>query len=280
MKDLLSPKMDFIFKQIFGNEKHPNILISFLNAVLEPRSKVSSVIIKDRVLEKEYITNKYSILDVRAETEKGEKINIEIQRSDQKNIIERSMYHASKMYSEDLLSGEDYSNLKRSICINIIDFNYFEDKRYHRGMVHKDIETNEIISDLIEIHFIELKKFKKDNIDNMLDCWIEFINNPQSKIIREIEFRDNVVKEAKDELIKISMNDEQRTLYRLREKAMNDEISALNTAKEKGIKEGIKKERINLAINLINKGIENDFIVEVTRLSEKEINTLRNNCKK
>lgn len=29
MTYLLSPKIDFVFKRIFGNEKHPGILISF-----------------------------------------------------------------------------------------------------------------------------------------------------------------------------------------------------------------------------------------------------------
>ncbi|MFI3211282.1 MAG: PD-(D/E)XK nuclease family transposase, partial [Peptostreptococcaceae bacterium] len=46
MNVLLSPKMDFIFKQIFGNEKHPNILISFLNAILEPSKEIVSVELK------------------------------------------------------------------------------------------------------------------------------------------------------------------------------------------------------------------------------------------
>ena len=31
MKGLLDPKMDFVFKNIFGSEKNPKILISFLN---------------------------------------------------------------------------------------------------------------------------------------------------------------------------------------------------------------------------------------------------------
>ncbi|MFL7795586.1 Rpn family recombination-promoting nuclease/putative transposase, partial [Clostridium chauvoei] len=39
---LLNPKVDFIFKKIFGSEKHPNILISFLNAVMKPADKIVS----------------------------------------------------------------------------------------------------------------------------------------------------------------------------------------------------------------------------------------------
>lgn len=43
MKGLLDPKVDFVFKNIFGSPKHPRILISFLNAILKPINKITSV---------------------------------------------------------------------------------------------------------------------------------------------------------------------------------------------------------------------------------------------
>ena len=37
----INPTNDYAFKRIFGNEKHPQVLISFLNAVLDfpPKTK-------------------------------------------------------------------------------------------------------------------------------------------------------------------------------------------------------------------------------------------------
>ena len=49
---LLPPKMDFVFKRIFGNENRPNVLISFLNAVLTPVDPIKSVRLKDTTIEK------------------------------------------------------------------------------------------------------------------------------------------------------------------------------------------------------------------------------------
>lgn len=57
---LLPPKMDFVFKKIFGNENHPNILISFLNAVLNPIDPIKSVTLQDTTIEKEYLTDKWA----------------------------------------------------------------------------------------------------------------------------------------------------------------------------------------------------------------------------
>ena len=39
---LLNPKIDFVFKKIFGSEKHPRVLISFLNAILKPINPIRS----------------------------------------------------------------------------------------------------------------------------------------------------------------------------------------------------------------------------------------------
>ena len=124
MRGLLDPKMDFVFKNIFGSEKHPNILISFLNATLKPKDLITEVEIKNTDLNKGYIEDKFSRLDVKAMTSNNEIINIEIQLKNEYNMIKRSLYYWSKLYSEQLNEGEDYSVLKRTICINILNFKY------------------------------------------------------------------------------------------------------------------------------------------------------------
>lgn len=67
---LLSPKVDFVFKKIFGNEQHPEILISFLNAVIQSDDPIKSVEIKNTDIEKEYLNAKFSRLDIRALTDR------------------------------------------------------------------------------------------------------------------------------------------------------------------------------------------------------------------
>ena len=124
MKGLLDPKMDFVFKNIFGSEKNPKILISFLNATLKPKDLITSVEIKNTDINKNYIEDKFSRLDVKAKTSNDEIINIEIQLKNEYNMIKRSLYYWSKLYSEQLGEGQDYSVLKRTICINILNFKY------------------------------------------------------------------------------------------------------------------------------------------------------------
>ena len=261
MRGLLDPKMDFVFKNIFGSEKHPNILISFLNATLKPKDLITEVEIKNTDLNKGYIEDKFSRLDVKATTSNNEIINIEIQLKNEYNMIKRSLYYWSKLYSEQLNEGEDYSLLKRTICINILNFKYLKTRMFHSVYRMKEIHTNEELSDIQEIHFIEIPKLEDGSDEkDMLVAWIEFLKNPESEKVRSLEMSVDEIREAKDELIKMSNDDTQRELYEMRAKTLRDKISALNEAERKGIKkgreEGEKNKAIEIAKSLINLGLD------------------------
>ena len=305
---LLNPKVDFIFKKIFGSENHPNILISFLNAVMKPVDKIVSVVINNTEITKDFLEDKFSRLDVKATTNKGELINIEIQiwkhykethlpyalqmskRPCQIKdlecllMIKRSLYYWSKLYEEQLSEGDKYETLSRTVCINILDFKYLNNDRFHNGYRLKEIETNEELTDIQEIHFIEIPKLKDldedanvDTID-MLEAWIQFLKDPESNVVRKLEFSKKEIKEAKDELYRLSRDKKELELYNLREKSFYDKISALSNAEEKGREQGLEEgkllERINIAKNLLDV-LDNETISLKTGLSVQEIEKLR-----
>ena len=285
MRGLLDPKMDFVFKNIFGSEKHPNILISFLNATLKPKDLITEVEIKNTDLNKGYIEDKFSRLDVKATTSNNEIINIEIQLKNEYNMIKRSLYYWSKLYSEQLNEGEDYSVLKRTICINILNFKYLKTRKFHSGYRLKEIYSNEELTNVAEIHFIEIPKLEEGSDENdMLVAWIEFLKNPESEKVRSLEMSVEEIREAKDELIKMSNDDTQRELYEMRAKTLRDKISALNEAERKGIKkgreegrkEGEKNKAMEIAKSLINLGLDKEAISKSTGLDLGEIEKLMN----
>ena len=277
-RGLLDPKIDFVFKKIFGSEKHPRVLISFLNAILKPINPISNVEIRNSDLEKEFLDDKFSRLDIKARTNKNEIINIEIQLKNEYNMIQRSLYYWSKLYEEQLSEGDRYDKLSRTVCINILDFKYLKNDRFHNGYRLKEIETNEELTDLEEIHFIEIPKLKKINsekdIVDVLEGWVEFLRDPESEVVRKLEMTNKEIREAKDELYRLSMDEKERALYFIREKSIRDEISALANAEEKGMERGIKKGERNKAIE-IAKSLLDVLDIETisikTGLSIKEI---------
>ena len=276
---LLNPKIDFVFKKIFGSEENPKILIGFLNAVLKPSIPIVEVEIKNTDIEKVHIEDKFSRLDVKARTSNKEIINIEIQLKNEYNMIQRSLYYWSKLYEEQLGDGDRYDKLCRTVCINILDFKYLKNDRFHNGYRLKEIETNEELTDIEEIHFIEIPKLKKLNSEeevvDMLEGWVEFLRDPESEVVRKLEMSNSEIREAKDKLYKLSMDEKERELYFLREKSIKDEISALANAEEKGIQigieQGIKREKIETVLRLKSLGLNIEQIAKGTCITETEV---------
>ena len=272
-RTLLSPKVDFVFKKIFGSEENKSVLISFLNATLKPKKEIVSVDLKNTDIEKEYLKDKFSRLDVKATTSNKETINIEIQLKNEYDMIQRSLYYWSKIYEEQIQEGDSYSNLNRTVCINILNYNYLKNDRFHNIYRLKEIETNEELTDIEEIHFIEIPKLRELNLNDeadMLEVWIEFLRDPESEVIRNIEMSNEEVRKAKDKLYKLSQSKEDRELYFLREKSIRDEISALYDAEQKGM-EKVKKDTI---LKLYSKSITINQISDMLDISIDEIENI------
>ena len=274
-KGLLDPKVDFVFKNIFGSPNHPAILISFLNAILKPEKKIVSVDIKKTDIEKQYIEDKYSRLDVKATTSNDEIINIEIQLKNENNMIKRSLYYLSKMYAEQLNEKEDYSKLARTVCINILNFKYLKTDKFHTGYRFKEIESNEELTDVMEVHFIEIPKLNDSSDEkDMLVAWTEFLKDPESEKVRGLELSVDEIRQAKDELIRMSNDKKQRELYDMRANSLRDKISELNAAEKRGREEGRKEEKIEIARNMKLNGLNINTICRITGLTEEDIKKL------
>ncbi len=283
-RTLLNPQIDFVFKKIFGTEKNKPILINFLNAVIKPTTPIKDVEIKNNDIDKDFIEDKFSRLDVKATTSNKEHINIEIQVKNEYNMIQRTLYYWSKMYSEQIQNRDNYSKLERTVCINILNFKYLKNDKYHNAYRLKEITSNEELTDLQEIHFIELPKFNEignkeyvENVEKMdaLEKWLEFLVEPESNTVRQLELSNEEIKLAKSELYRLSMDSKEREQYNMREKAIYDRISALENSRENGIKEGIEK----VVKESLSQGLEISLISKITGLNEEEILKIKNTIK-
>ena len=275
-RTLLNPQIDFVFKKIFGTEKNKPILINFLNAVIKPTTPIKDVEIKNNDIDKDFIEDKFSRLDVKATTSNKEHINIEIQVKNEYNMIQRTLYYWSKMYSEQIQNRDNYSKLERTVCINILNFKYLKNDKYHNAYRLKEITSNEELTDLQEIHFIELPKFNEignkeyvENVEKMdaLEKWLEFLVEPESNTVRQLELSNEEIKLAKSELYRLSMDSKEREQYNMREKAIYDRISALENAEAKGKLEGT----LEVAKKLLLADVDINIIISSTGLTKEEI---------
>ncbi|MBR0492064.1 MAG: Rpn family recombination-promoting nuclease/putative transposase [Clostridia bacterium] len=275
----LKPTNDYIFKKIFGSNKNALLLKDLLQSILTD-IKISKVVIdKDVSLERQQITNKLGILDVVATLDDNTKVNIEMQVKGHENTIDRSVFYETGLFHESLNSGEDYLEIPKVISIWITDFDVFDEGPFHeRARLKRDYE-NIILTDKVEIHYIQLPKFRKkykrvsNKLRDKLEDWLTFIENEDLEAIRMID--NKYIQQAEDEFEYLTGDAAERRLAQLREKAIRDEAANLKCARRKGIEEGIEKQKIETAKKMLAKNISINIIMEVTELTKEEIEKLK-----
>lgn len=279
MENLLDPKIDFIFKNIFGNKTSSNILISLLNAILgykKESKKITEITIDDSFIKKENIDDKFSILDIKATLRDGTRVNIEMQIVDQYDMKKRSLYYLSRLYSEQLKQGDEYRKLNGAIGINILNFNLLSNDRYHNHYLFKENETNEIYTELMQIHIIELPKFNKrpNEIKDDLESWVEFLKEPSVEVVEMLSKKVPEIVEAFEVLKVVSSNEETRRDAEIRIKAMSDKASSLAGAKEEGLRQG----KLEIILNMLKNQLDEETISRLSGLSLEEIREIRENA--
>ncbi len=248
----LNPKVDFAFKKLFGSEENKDILMAFINSILSENQQIKDIELKNPYNLANYKQDKMSILDIKAVDEKGIWYDIEMQLSEQIFYEKRAFYYWAKVYSDQLEGGYDYDKLRKTISINILDFDYVDEEDFHNIYKVYNEKSKKELSSVFEMHFIELNKFKKDfkDVKTALDRWIVFLNRAyeleKDKIPEELA-NDEAVKKAVERLDVMYLDKEERELYESNLKSIRDEMARIYTAEirglEKGIEKGIEKQK-------------------------------------
>jgi len=261
-------KNDIAFRKIFGNENKKEILISFLNAVLElPKGKkIKKVEIKNPYQLPEIKDLKSSILDVRATDERHISYIVEMQVEELDGFDKRVQYYTAKQYSSQINKGDEYPKLNQVIFIGILDFIFFEDDENYITR-HKTVNTRTQKSTLngMEYNFIELPKFIKElsGIKSLVDKWIYFIKNAENLDVIPADLKDEGLKHAYEDADRHNWTKEELEAYHYAEMRRQDEKGKTDVAVRKALEKTIK--------NLFQKGIPINEIHEITEVSVAQI---------
>jgi predicted transposase/invertase (TIGR01784 family) len=276
LTDLLKPYVDFTFKRIFGSEETKNtVLLPFLNEVLKKtEAPFTTIKLLNPYIDREMVLDKQSILDIRAQGDGGKQINLEIQvATEREGMSKRSLYYWSRMYGWQLRKRQPYGDLKKTIAINILNFNMkelSEDDPFHNVFHLRECTSGKTLCDDLELHFLELPKLEKFpyNTTDRLIRWLFFIKGEPRERWRELKMDNPGIEQAMEALEFLSQNPEARALYEMREKAQRDEISAIVSAERRGKAEVAKK--------LLSRGtLSITEIAEVTGFPKLEIEKLK-----
>ena len=285
---------DYIFKRVFAFEGNESVLKDFLEAIL--KKDIKEVTIKNPEIIPYEKDEKRGLLDIKAETDDGTILDIEMQMKDRKDTEERGIQYLGNMITSQLQIGDDYTKLKKSIVIFITNYNFLKRNSYHSVGKMKFDETLEeeyvdmgyeqeeqIASKYIEFHYIELPKYKKREPSKFtkLDQWMcVFTQRKEEIMLAEKENKE--IKKAMNTLDFISEDPKERERHNSIIMAEYNRLTSEHNFFEAGVEEGIEKgiekgkeeERKEIAKKLLKIRIPIEQIIETTGLTKQEIEEL------
>lgn len=299
MNNILNPRVDFAFKKLFGTESNKDLLIGLLNAILLPEDQLTDLVLLNPYTVKNLATDKLSIFDIRAVNSKGVQLSIEMQLSSELAYEKRALFLWSKLYSEQLIAGMHYSELRKAISIHLLNFDIMNEPHYHNIYgIHNQVTGTPAMTDL-QIHTVELRKFETHHPDGQavvtaLDRWSTFLTRTEPLIRGDIPpglIADPLIKKAINVLKTTSLSKEEQEIYRSHWQWMMQEKSAIEFAKstgeaiglekgeaiglEKGeaigLEKGAKKKALQIATSMKAKGFSTQEISDLTGVSLKDM---------
>ena len=299
MSKYINPYTDFGFKKLFGTEANKDILIDFLNELVNKEHKIKDLTFKNTETFGALAEDRKAIFDIYCETENGEKIIIEMQKAKINFFKDRAVFYTTFPIKEQAEKGKWDFKLKPVYCIAILDFE-FDKKTANNDYLNKVSLKNQYCEefyDKLKYIFIEMPRFnkKESELTTHFEKWLYFIKNL-------VDFEDipSVLKEPVFEkgfeTARVSALDKPQ--YKEYEQSLLqywDMTSAIDTAFDdgekkgfekgiqkgiekgiqKGIQKGAKAEKLQIAKKMLKKNITIEDIMDMTGLTQTEIEDLQ-----
>ena len=275
--EFLSPMNDFVFKRLVGDERHPAITTSILQAILPlPRDEYKRIIFKDPHINRSFEDDKERNLDVCIETCSGHMINVEMQAHLTPAYHLRMQSYACKLMSNQIKIGEPYSVIRPVHGIHFCNFTLFPGCPcyYHRFRLY-DSTCSMAFPDSMELHTLEAPKAPPESDGTMKSRWLCFLSARGRKRFKSLAEGSPVMEEAVAVLAELTADEEARMLAVSREKWHLDQLTREVFARQAGLEEGRAEGRADAARRMLMEKLDHNLISRITGLTLEQIENLR-----
>lgn len=256
-------------------------LLGLINAILgENDEKLIDFIevVDNKFMSGEVVGKKGCILDLRSKTKDGMIINLEVQLKDDNFFKRRSQLYISREFSNSVDKG-GLENLHKHILINILNFKYCDDEKVNRKFNMLDAtdincKYNECIK-IINVNLIPFRKEKELDLTNDLIRWLIFLDKKSpTELVDMVVSMDKNIKTAEEKVEELLQDEQFLHDRHMQQQADWKYYGEMAAAKEKAMKQGIKKGKIEIASNLKAQGLDINQIAKITGLKIEEIEKL------
>ena len=287
---------DYVFHAVFGRDTEESraALIEILNIILERKQDpIRAIVIKNPIDIPEREADKESVMDIRAETESRELLDIEMQAGDLKFYQNRALFYGGRLVNSALQVGENYDKMKKSIVISITSGRLFPSLAgCHNIFEMRDRERGLLLCDRLELHFLELSKIDgRKPVSALteierLGAYLKFasVEDRQDYVKQilsseDIAMTENAYRKVTEDELEYERR-ESRFRYQLQR---NTELSVArkegleqgrSEGEAIGLEKGAAQKQREIARNMKNKQLDFAVIAEITGLSTAEIEKL------
>lgn len=294
---------DFMFKRLFGSKENKDVLIGFLNMVLEDADIVD---VDFNPTEHLGLTeeDRKVIFDISCSCGDGRTFIIEMQNGYQRYFRERALYYTTYPINDQGRSAKEHFlknhagsgarfrwdyNLKPVIVVAILNFRFdhvagWPAERYHSSYRLLEDHTYEPMTDALRFVFLELGRFKKQvwELETMYEKWLYLLRHMHELEEVPEKFTDPLFKRLflLAEIGKFTPSEYEQYAKSLEN--MGDYLNIINTATEdaekrgleKGLAEGRAEAQREMASKFKSLGVAVETIVEATGLDRETVEAL------
>ena len=269
---------DFAFKKLFGTEINKELLISFLNALLQGREEITDL----TYLNTEHLgmteAERKAVFDVYCKTTTGERILIEMQKAEQQYFKDRSIFYSTFPIREQAQKGNWDYRLNRVYTIGVLNFSFDDDdpEYFHHEVQLMDTLTHKVFYDKLTYIYLEMPKFvkKEEELVTLFDKWLYAIRNLATLMERPAALQEAVFTRLFDQAEIAKFNPQDRMNYEESLKDYRDMYSVMKTQLEKGRAEGRAEEKLANARALKDNGVPLDVIARSLGLNDEQMKEL------
>ena len=283
---------DDVFKLVFGQESSKDVMIEFLNQVIDDRTIVDLEFM-DKEMKSMDREKKDSVYDMFCKTDDGSRIVVEVQRRKQASYVERTIYYSMFQVRNQVDAGRaDYAFCPVYV-INILDFNIDENKgnpEVKTVFRLREDRTHALLTDKLTFIFLELNKFKKsieeldgDILEGMyfclknmarLDGCPEVLTHEVFKKMFDISELLNMDEDTRSKvLIKMTTERDLRNqmAYARKEAIAEGLAEGREVGLAEGRAEGRKERSIEIARKLLAAGYPKEEVMELTGVGADDL---------
>ena len=243
MAKFINPFTDWGFKKIFGQEINKDLLIKFLNDLLDGEIHITDLTFHDKEQPAGLRDMRGIIYDIYCTTNTGEHVIVEMQNRFQEYFTDRSLFYAARTIVNQGVKGADWDyQLHPVYTICFLNFKEGEPstQKFRTDVTLMDIQNARVYSNKLRFVYLTLPLFEKEKqeCESDFERWIFILKN-MSTFERMPFLARNAVFKKLAEIADISaLSKEDRDKYDESIKNLRDYQATMNTARKEGLAEG------------------------------------------